>query len=362
MAGATTTLYKDASKDMRIWSVTPDYEQERLIIIHGAYGGKLQTKYDAVTTNHSGRNIVEQIDLEAQSRINKKIDSGYRQTLVEAQMAKGKNVMGHPRPMLAKRLDQVKDVEYSHAFAQYKYDGHRCMIRKDYGGGLTAYSRQGKSIDSIDHILDEISLATDIPVGTVLDGELYHHGTKLQDISSWIKKMKPESKQLTYIVYDVVSQQRYENRFEMLKLWFGGIDRKFVMIAGTQRIQDQLGLPKMLDSAMAQGYEGIIVRQNFYPYAEGKRSKGLIKFKKFLDSEFQVKAIRKSKDDWAILVCEDDQGRRVAVSAPGTIEEKKKVLASPAQYVGRSVTVQYAGWTKDNVPMQPVALRWRNDI
>jgi len=150
------SLYQeDARGKMRIWSI---HNQDNVIIIeHGELGGALQVKREPIRTGLATRTIEEQVRSRVRSRINKQYDRGYKDSVNEARANKGTNSLNLCKPMLAKPLKDVRNIDYYRAYTQYKYDGHRCLITKQ-NGQLMAYSRQGKVINSIDHILDGIDL------------------------------------------------------------------------------------------------------------------------------------------------------------------------------------------------------------
>ena len=98
------------------------------------------------------------------------------------------NAMGLKKPMLAKAVDKCKNNFLHNCFIQYKYDGNRCLVHHGENG-LVAYSRNGKPMKNLEHILNDIN----IPKGMTLDGEIYHHGTPLQTIVSWVKRLQPDT-------------------------------------------------------------------------------------------------------------------------------------------------------------------------
>ena len=344
-------LYKYNAMDaLMLWTIHSD--GNIIVINHGQVNGKLQTKTEVVEINKSGRDIVAQVALQVQSRVNKQIDKGYCTSIDEAEASKGLNAAKLKRPMLAKKFRDVKNINFNDAWLQYKYNGHRCLITCIDGENI-AYSRNGKPISSIEHITSQI----EIPEGHTIDGELYHHGTSLQTIGSWVKKNQPESKQLKYIAYDTMLDMPYSARLDKLigsyKLGSN------ISIAPTSVFGSETNIKPRLDSAIEMGYEGLMLRQERYGYDVGNRSQGLLKIKKCLDDEFLVIDIVPSKDDWGILVCLLPGDRTFRVSAPGSIENKRHILYNRNSYIGKNITVEFFEWTNDNVPFHPVAIDWR---
>lgn len=349
---SSIALFKyNANNVLMLWTIAAD--GNTLVIRHGQVNGQLQTKTETVEINQSGRDLDAQVALRLQSRVNKQIDKGYCASVEEAEASKGLNASKLLKPMLAKKLRDVSNIDFSDTWLQFKYNGHRCLVT-NLDGELIAYSRNGKPITSIDHILSNI----DIPEGMTLDGELYHHGTSLQTIGSWIKRNQPESKQLHYIVYDVMLNTNYANRLGAIHKHVGG--KQNIIVAPTQICHEDLLIKERLADAIDKGYEGLMLRQNRYAYSAGNRSQSLIKVKKCLDQEFLVLNVLPSKDDWGVLECLAPSGDRVfRVSAPGTIDNKRHILYNKQNYIGKYITVEFFEWTNDGIPFHPVATDWR---
>jgi len=333
-----------------IWSIEKHLGSQ-LVIYWGQHGGVVQSKIDQVHVNLSGRTIDEQMELEMQSRISAQLDKGYRYTFEEAKEAKGKNALNLPRPMLAKVYDKQ---DLTSCFMQYKYNGHRCLITRQ-GDELTAYSRNGKIIETVGHILNDI----DIPEGTTLDGELYIHGMALQNIGSLVRRLQVNSRKLKYIVYDQISNERFADRFEKLASYNLGSN---VLYAATTSATNTVKID--LEHAKSMGFEGLIARQNNKSYEAGKRSDQLLKIKSRLDMEARVIAIEPSADGWAVLTCKFfstpfNTSKIFKVVAPGTMEQKHEIYNNAALYIGKYVTVEFAEFTQDGLPFHPVAIGFR---
>lgn len=360
-------LYKvDANQAVRLWRIIA--EDNVLIIQHGLANGQLQTETNIIELNKSGRTLAQQVALEMQSRINKQKDKGYCESIEEAIDSKGLNASGLLRPMLAHKIRDVKIVDWANAFVQYKYNGHRCMITRQQGK-LIAYSRNGKPINSIDHILQNMDW---LPEGMTVDGELYCHGVALQTISSWVRKTQPDSRNLYYIIFDVVTAQSFCVR----KIWLEqNVPQEYengLVLAPTFRFAESVMPLKMrTEEAIANGYEGLIIRDSAKGYEVGKRSQSLIKVKQSLDAEFCILGVDKSKDGWAIFECYKYPGRYIGrsiipgddeifrVTAPGTHAEKVAAFETATNYVGKMLTVEFFEWTKDKKPFHPVAIGLR---
>jgi DNA ligase 1 len=354
----TKKLYKQsATGAIQLWEI--GCIDRTLIIRYGQLHGAMQEQTELVPEGKASRTLREQLLSRIKSRINKQYDKGYKDTIEEAKSQVGTNASGMYRPMLAINLHKVKNINWSNAYVQYKYDGHRCLVTNK-GGELYAYSRQGKEITTIQHITDHFS----IPEGVTLDGELYYHGQSLQTLASWIKRLQDNTAKLVYHVYDIIDNRPYAERHDWISsMNFGPMAR----IAETQVINSDKAIIPLFTDAKALGYEGLIVRHGPKGYGIGKRCSSLIKVKQLpgyelFEKEFKVVDILASKDDWGILQCITDEGKPFSMSAPGTMLEKAIILKDKSKYIGRYVTTEYPQLTNDGIPFHAVALRFRIDI
>lgn len=344
------TLYKkDSNGRVRVWTVTA--LDDALEIEHGVLGGSLQIKYEEVPFGKANRTKEEQIHSRLISRVNKQMDKGYVRDLNIAASSKPVNALGLCQPMLAhKYRDYPVDFKRQEVYVQRKYDGNRCIIHHHPNNGLIAYSRNGKPISSIGHILDGLEL----PVGASIDGELYCHGFMLQQIASWIKRKQEDTLKLKYHAYDMIVKAPFPERFKQLCEVKGNIE-----IVDTWAVSSEENLKEYHARFRAEGYEGTIIRLAGTRYEDGRRSKNVLKVKDFDDEEFLVIDVVPSKDQWAVLVCTMANGNTFRVTAPGTIQDKEEVLLNKGNYIGKRVTVEYAYLTEDGIPFHPVSKCWR---
>ena len=355
---------KDARGGIRVWEISARFNSKQgygAIVDwnYGTLGGALQSQSEYIDYGLAGRNLQEQVNLFVNSKISSKMDRGYVKSLEDAKNNKVTNALGLEKPMLAVTYKNIKDKLPDELWMQNKYNGHRCLIKIE-DGNIFAYSRNGKEIDTIPEIFAQICV--DYFDGLTLDGELYHHGTKLQTISSWVKRRQEATKNLTFICYDVIMEESFSKRFEFLKRYdlnISNLNRDYFEIAQTWKInRDRIS--DYLNKSCEEGYEGLILRQDGFPYSDGKRSKSVIKVKKILDDEFLVKDIIPAKEGWGILCCIAKNGRQFTVSAPGSMEEKQIVMDRKESYIGKFVRVEYAELTKIGIPFHPVAIMWRD--
>lgn len=359
MRVAPTVMYKqDVKGGIRMWSI--EGKGKTIIIQFGQLGGAIQTKEEPVPVGKATRTPEQQLRARINSRIKLQMDKGYVFDLKEAMHNKPTNTLGFRLPMLAQRYDKV--TLPGEFYAQYKYDGNRCVIVK-HEGCVTAYSRAGKTHKYIEHILDA---AKDIPEGMALDGELYCHGQRLQTIRSWIARRQAANTRLEFVCYDHMGAGGYAKRLQELRQL--ELDHPIrlapsVLLGGAEA--SPAALAKLMSAAIASGYEGLIARHPHGVYEPGKRSKHLVKIKPghmkeipLEEEEFLILDVVPSKDGWGILVCAC-RGGMFRVSAPGQMHEKYKVMINKEMYIGKLVTVEFSHYTADGIPFHPVALHFR---
>lgn len=352
----TTLFRKQASGGLGTWRI---FRENNLIRIGHATveGGSEVFHTEDVVVNQSGRTLDEQVALRIKSRISRMMDKGYKHTREEA-LTSSSNQLGFYRPMLAKVISKVQNIDYRGAVLQKKLDGHRCMITKSEGK-IIAYSRQGKIIDTIPQVTE--FLQKRIPEGTTVDGELYLHGYPLQTLASWIKRKQKDSLRLMWVGYDVISDDTYLDRHQELSEIITS-DHEFAKVLGIRSYTNESNMWDYFHKARDDGFEGLMLRTNTKGYEAGPRSSSLLKVKAFEDGEFRVVDIKPSKEGWAICQCITSEGKIFGVSAPGDMSQKRYVLHNMNKFIGKELTVDYSHITNDGIPFHPTAKGWREDV
>jgi DNA ligase-1 len=353
-------LYRMNANSLGSWRIWE--EGNTIHIAHATVlGGSEVFHTEFVPEGLAGRSLSQQIRSRIDSRISRMRDRGYKDTVVEAERDSS-NQMGLLRPMLAQSVDKVSNIDYKGAVLQKKLDGHRCMITKQEGK-VIAYSRQGKEISSITHILG--ALRDVLPEGTTLDGELYCHGQPLQTLASWIKRAQDNTFLLNFVCYDLVAMDDYVERHKELSDIIKGTDTgragKILPLPYTL-YRDRPSMYEEMHRVRSAGFEGLILRLAGRSYETGKRSSGLLKVKHFHDSEFKCIGVEPSADGWGICVCLADNGKEFRTSAPGTFAEKVEVLRNKEDYIGSWLTVEYSQLTVEGLPFHASAKCWRDDV
>lgn len=349
------TLYKNHRNDIGYWEISL---YENIITIKHAQSLTATPieHIEVIYEGKQGRTVREQALHRIKSRINKQLDKGYVKTLKEASKAPT-NAMDMYQPMLALPIKQVKNIDWNSVYVQPKLNGHRCLVTK-HEGEMIAYSRQGKLITTIDHILKDL----DLPEGVVLDGELYIHDTPLQTLASYAKCMQEGSLQLQYNIFDLIADEPFKHRWNLILEHVNNSNPNVITVptykydSGVEALYEELKVIKK------RGFEGLIVRHGDKGYEAGRRSRSLVKIKSVEEDDYTVVDVTPSKDEWGILHCQTAEGRVFKVSAPGSLDEKRLVYLFKEDYIGKTVNVEYSELTKDKIPFHPVATGFREDI
>ena len=349
------TLYKKHASGrigtFRIWA------EDNVIQMATDLGtGEETVRTEIVPHGKANRTLIEQVESRIQSRVNAKLDRGYKRTRKEADTGANTNTLDLFQPMLAssnplKLLNTYKDV-----LVQPKLDGMRMIVTRDpITNKVVAYSRQGKLINTVDHILSSMEAMT--PVGVYFDGELYVHGLPLQTIMSRAKRWQPETEELEYNIFDTISDAPFRTRYSALEAWMVHLCPARAPLrlvpthdASKENVQD------LMKEYRHGGYEGLILRAGSEPYAPGKRPQHIAKLKEFFEDEYLCVDVTTGERGEPVLVCETATGQGFRVTAPGTHADRRHALENPDLFTGQYVTIKHAGLTPYGIPFHPVCL------
>ena len=187
-------------------------------------------------------------------------------------------------PMLAKVYDPRSTLLHYPVYVQPKLDGARLLW-----DGREFWSRTGKKSLAVP---EEITAAAECFFsGIPLDGELYLHGLPFQDIMSRARTVgHPKAHTLRYVIYDMPTSESFSDRWEHLKVLFGPRSQpgwqemEHIQLIQTLSVRAYTTLKLQLAVYLAQGYEGMMIREPQAPYAHA-RSSALLKWKKTFEAE-----------------------------------------------------------------------------
>jgi len=253
-------------------------------------------------------------------------------------------------------------------YASRKLDGVRCLAVVDFEGKCTLYSRMGKELTTLNKVKEAIE-KTGI-INTVFDGEIClmdENGN--EDFQGVMKELRRKDHQIEnpiFMIFDMIHKSDFDNkegcvpledRLATLRAWQGGRRTNAKILRYTEQFQITGGEHFEYWSKMAaeKGWEGFMIRKNVG--YEGKRTKNLLKIKKFFDAEYEV--IDFDIDDHEIVVNNrsetvpmlsqvwvEHKGHKVKVGSGWTHEQRLKYI--DGSIVGKIITVQYFEETKND--------------
>lgn len=356
-------------------------------ISHGKEGGKLTAKFDTITKGKQGRSHYEQAISEAEGRIKKQMDKGYREDKEELTEL---DVLA----MLAADYRKQGHRIIFPCYGSVKYDGVRALAKKR-NGVVTIESRTSQPYD-VPHVNEALTIH--MRDGDIWDGELYVHGYALQDITSAVKRTDTQAEidkaerayqktptsqkladleeakaihelrpKLEFHIFDVVTDQKFVDRVKLLDELCGiPVVSPCIQITQYLWIADAADMKVKHDEAVNAGYEGLMLRNFCGLYESGKRSADLQKYKEFLDSEFVIRDIIEDKQGNAVFVLQNDivgLDGQVALfqCVMGDMAERKHYIENKHLYIGKLLTVKYQSRYKGTMlPQFPTGVAIRD--
>ena len=254
------------------------------------------------------------------------------------------------------------DFEKETWLASRKLDGVRCIIRKEEGS-VIAYSRQGNEFTTLQKVLDDVAKW---PGNFVLDGEIClmdkDGNEDFQGIMKQIKRKNHTIEKPKYVIFDYLTLEEFDTKEGTTKLSERIAklnDYEYcstISVLDQVIVQDETNLAYQISEAEKSGYEGIMIRKDVG--YEGKRSKNLLKCKKFYDEEYIVNSvdfdehriIRDGKEVVVPMLAQayiTHKGHEVAVGSGWSQEQRIRYEANPDELIGKTITVQYFEETKN---------------
>jgi ATP-dependent DNA ligase len=371
------TLY-GTSKDgkTKTWQLSVERytNYSEIVTIYG-FNRKIETRRRI----NSGKNLnkanatthFEQAVLEASSKWKKKrdiekyepntSDNELNNSLENLNIKEEKEDNSPVLPMLAQDYSKHKKKIKFPCFIQPKLDGYR-MIFNTTTKSIT--TRQGKEFSIVKQSGILYKELCSLPGGMILDGELYVHNNSFETLGILrkTKNLTETDKQnlakIEYHVYDIIdSKSPYHQRHTTLQTI---LKDNFQMIKLVQTIQvnsDEEIKTHHQHLVNEENYEGTMVRNKDGMYKEKYRSFDLLKFKDFMDSEFEIVDYTFEKDTsgadnnliiWIIKVTDDILCK---VRPKGTKEQRQQLYkeceTNFTKFKGRKLWTKFFEYTSD---------------
>lgn len=357
------TLYKqNKDESIQVWIIWT--EGSIIKTSFGRLNGAMQESSKEVEQKNVGRSNEtskeHQAELEAMSMWKHKKDKGYFESL-------DCNLKRKVSPMLAQSFEKRKHKVVYPCASQPKLDGNRMNAYWE-DDRIILLSRGNKELN-IKHLARQ--LETILPKNVVFDGEIYFHGVSLQTINSWIKKDRPESKQLEFWVYDCFEfgneKESWTNRDKLLEelLFVDHPESPSIKLVTSQICHNEKDVYAWQTHYVSNGFEGAIIRELHAPYEVGHRSNHLLKLKNFDDHEYRIVGYTNGIGKFSncvIWICKDNEtDRTFQVTPKASREEKEEWLKDASSYLNQWLTVKHFGYTDSGLPNIAVGKGFRSE-
>ena len=226
----------------------------------------------------------------------------------------------------------------------------------------------GKEFTTLNKVKEAIE-ATNV-INQVFDGEIClmdENGN--EDFQGVMKELRRKDHQIEnpiFMIFDMIHKSDFdgkegymllEDRLATLRAWQGGrrTDAKILRYTEQFQITGDEHFEYWSKMAAEKGWEGFMLRKN--TGYEGKRTKNLVKVKKFFDDEYKV--IDFDIDDHEVVingrsetvpmlsqVWIEHKGHKVKVGSGWTHEQRLQYI--DGSIVGKIITVQYFEETKND--------------
>lgn len=389
MLNNTYLISRDSKGKIRVANIFYEYnEKEKNYVIHRhtwQFGGKVTIQPDiTITKGKSSRDIHEQVELEYNSKVNKYKDKGYKEIDIQPEQATQEQLdavlpkdatdsNGNVKPMLAKDYHKVAAsvLEKNSWYGSRKIDGTRClMFLKD--GKISTSSRGGNDYDfATTHIRENpkvIEFFNKHP-DIILDGELYLHGLSLQCISGIVRQQQDTDRSniLQYYVYDVVEPKlTFSERLKILDSIKEELGLSFnpnadlsnsvpIQMVPQEVVEGWSAIKKLHDKYVAEGFEGLVIRNPDKLYGIGKRSNDMLKIKEYMEDEFEIIDYMDGlRPEDMVFQCQTKDGKMFEAKPVGPRELKYKYIDDIDNIIGKMATVKFFSYSADGIPTQPV--------
>ena len=254
-------------------------------------------------------------------------------------------------------------------YVSRKIDGARCVAIVDSNGDATFYSRTGKEFDTLGVVTNGIKNLGITNV--VFDGELClvddDGNEDFQGVMKQLKKKDHTIPNPSFKIFDMITHDEfyskkgeknrpYSIRYNNLREVMRDNTCACLSVLGQELIKDDEHFAEWTKRGNDYGWEGVMLRAD-EPY-KGKRSKDLLKVKKFFDDEYEVidtemgpfryvKNNAECEETMLSCVTIKHKDHLVRVGSGFTIEQRQEFYQNPNKILGQIITVQYFEETKN---------------
>ena len=349
------TLYKIAKTGaIQIWQAVVDGAD--LVVTHGKQDGKQQRSVTTCKPKNIGRANETTAEQQAIAELaalytSQQDNKHYRFSVEEAQAVVDECIV----PMKISNYKDVGNKIDDVCYIQNKFNGSRLMFKD--GKYVSKAGRE--EFIKVPHIDEQVKA-----LGLDLDAEVYCHGMSLQQIrSAWLKPNE-NTENLNLYIFDVpVANIPFSERLVMLEAMAERIQElglKNLIVIPTKLVSIRRAHDRSLRHAIADGFEGIVLRNIDSLFEFGNRSNQTQKWKPRYDAEAKVLGVIKDKKGNGTLQCitSDVLGNKefkvvMKVKRRDGLEHSKS-YEEMLKLVGEWITFSYEELSDNGIPTKPV--------
>jgi len=382
MSNINRELYrKSIEGEVSYWSIQFS-EHRGYLLIYGSVYGSLVTK------------VLNETMPRMENRYLAKLNDGYVMKPLDVDVKDFITTLKDVRMDSNNRRKPMKAQPYRPgcmqlpAILQGKINGGRCTAEwvEEKGGdlfdpdyeGFALFSKEGHRLDvpNIVNYLNEVAKYRPEIKDRRFDGEVFAPNVKVASINGAARnRNNPINAKLVLITFDLSEDGDQIKRadkladapFQTLYLSDDINDKvnslltykKYVCKLDSPYIFTESEIVTARDTAIANNYEGIILRDLKALYGFGKRVKTMRKFKKELFGDFEILNIypRNADDGLPMFLLKNDlNDGTFESSCNGTHPQQRKVLATKSDYIGKKIPVKYFERTDLNLPFHTTVL------
>lgn len=342
--------------------------------------GKGVIKKSVPTIVNSGKNLGKASATNVFCQSLRDALSMYNKQVKKSALTGTNGVVRYP-PMLAQVLNKQKNLiidDKNPLWLQDKFDGVRAIVTLDNDVALM-YSRGCMTYSGFDYIKDELFPILKDYWGAgrqlYLDGEIYKHGAKLQDISGHARReSQPTDTKYNYMLFDCFIANEPELNQVKRDMIREEISQRYQLdysiIVPSKIFYNRDDINEYYKERIAAGYEGVMARKNT-PYVfsyNARHSNTLLKIKPTHDAEYTIvrwtTGDKGKAADALMIVCKTEGGIEFPVTPAMELPEritlaKKMQSVEPNMkthfenhWLGQPLIVYYDDLSRDNVPQR----------
>ena len=365
------TLYKRTiAGNQQEWTIIAN--KNSFYTLEGIVGGKItQSLPNICEMKNVGKinesTAEEQAEIEAMAKWKYKLAHGYTLSLDDIDNVEYKE------PMLCKQWEDYKNKVTYPVWVDDKKNGTHCTAEK----GILK-SRKGKIFNTVPHLIKVLTPVFKKYPNLFIGGELFNEklkhnlnrliklvsvGIKVKDLTTELLKESEEIVEFhcfdCYGFNNIDKNTPFIARRKALRELVSGL--KGVFVLDYVECKNEADVERLKEKSIKDGGEGIIIRWGDCPY-EHKRSKFCLKYKNFVDEEFEVLGFEEGNGNWAgcvkMVICKlktptPDGKTDFKSNISGTQEELSDLWTNQKKYVGQFCTVVFQELSEFGVPLIP---------